>query len=422
MRIITLSKEEFDQYALNHKYGSYCQSSNYANLKIETEDYEVHYLGFKDNGTLVGASMLIYKEILWGYKYAYAPRGLLIDYSDLTLCRQLADALRKLLKKQKFIFIKFDPPIIYRKYDSLGNDGSDSESSKEILRNFRKIGCEHMGFNLYNENMLPRFFSYAKLDTNPQTIFMSYSKERQEEITLDQQKSLTVIPDNKNDIDNFLEVTKRIIKGKNIKYIKTLFTVFDETDNAQIFYTFLNTQKYTENINKLYSQEVEKNNSLANIISGSDPQKYNMQLVISDKIISDKRLAELKDNLTISMNLIRNNPEGLIVGATLVITNGKEASIISNYVLPEYKNLNALPLTTYEIMKYYGKKGFSYIDLGSVPGNFNKTSKYYGAIVNKSGYNSSIIEYIGELDLVINPFIYSFYKRKLQRGKIKLKG
>ncbi|MBP5684187.1 MAG: peptidoglycan bridge formation glycyltransferase FemA/FemB family protein [Bacilli bacterium] len=421
MRIITLSKEEFDQYSLNHKYSSYCQTSNYANLKAELEGYDIHYLGFKDNGVIVGASMLVYKEIMWGYKYAYAPRGFLIDYSDLSLCRQLTEALKRLLKKQKFIFIKLDPPIIYRKYDGLGDNQVDSESSKEILRNFKKNNYEHMGFNLYNENMLPRFSSYAKLDPNPQTLFMSFSKERQNEITLDQKKALAVIPDEKNDINFFLENTKRIIKGKNIKFIKTLFNVFDETDNAQIFYTFLDTQKYTESINKLYNEELEKNNSLANIISESDARKYNMQLVISDKIESDKRIAELKSNLGISMNLIRNNPEGLIIGASLVITSGKGANIISNYVVPEHKNLNALPLTTYEIMKYYGKKGYSYIDLGSVPGNFNKTSKYFPAIKNKSGYNSSIIEYVGELDLVINPLIYSFYKRKLASGKIKLK-
>ena len=80
MRIVTLSKEEFDDYAIKHEYGSYFQTSSYATLKAKLEGYEIHYLGFKDNNELIGASMLVYKELFWGYKFAYAPRGFLIDY------------------------------------------------------------------------------------------------------------------------------------------------------------------------------------------------------------------------------------------------------------------------------------------------------------------------------------------------------
>ncbi len=421
MRIVTLSKEEFDDYAIKHEYGSYFQTSNYAILKAKLENYEIHYLGFKDNNELIGASMLVYKELFWGYKFAYAPRGLLIDYSNLSVCNEIANGLRKLLKKQKFIFIKLDPPIIYRKYDMEGNVEIDSESSKEILRSFKKNGFNHMGFNIYNENMLPRFYAYSKLDSNPQILFRSFTKERQDEITLDQKKAIIVSLDKENSIDNFLDITSSVYKGRTARYMKMLFRTFDSTDDATIFYTILDTKKYTENINKLYNDEVEVNNNLKGIIATADSQKYNMQLVINDKMASDKRLAELKTNLDNSLKLIRSSPNGDVIGATLAISSGKGVSIVANYIDPAYKNLNASPLTIYEIMKYYGKKGYSYIDLGSVPGEFDKTGKYYSVIRGKSGFNSSIIEYIGEFDLVINSFIYQFYKSKLRRGKIRLK-
>ena len=421
MRIITLSKEEFDDYAVKHEYGSYYQTSNYANFKSKFEKYDIHYLGFKDGNELLGAAMLVYKELFWGYKFAYAPRGFLIDYSNLSLCNEITIGLKKLLKKQKFIFIKLDPPIIYRKYDCEGNVEMASESSKEILKNFTKGSYVHMGFNIYNENMLPRFYAYSKLDSNPQVLFRSFSKERQDEITLDQKKSILVSLDKDGDIDRFLATTDSIYKGRIARHLKLLFNSFDETDDAKIFYTLIDTAKYTENINKLYNEEVEVNNNLKEIIETADSKKYNMQLVINDKMLSDKRLAELKTNLSNSLKLIRNNPLGEVIGASLVISSGKGVSVVANYVDPAYKNLNASPLTIYEIMKYYGAKGYSYIDLGSVPGDFNPKGKYYNIIKGKNGFNSSIIEYIGELDLVINPFIYRFYKRKLTRGKITLK-
>ena len=421
MRIITLSKEEFDDYAVKHEYGSYFQTSNYANFKAKLEGYEIHYLGFKDGNELIGASMLVFKELFWGYKFAYAPRGFLIDYSNLSLCAEISNGLKKLLKKQKFIFVKIDPPIIYRKYDNEGNVDLTSESSKEILRSFKKNGYTHMGFNIYNENMLPRFYAYSKLDSNPQILFRSFTQERQDEITLDQKKAIVVAPDKDNNIDNFLDVTSSIYKGRAARFMKLLFHMFDQTNEAQIFYTLVDTKKYTENINKLYNDEVETNNNLKTIIEANDTRKYNMALVLNDKMLSDKRLSELKTNLDTSLKMIRNNPQGEIIGATLVITSGKGASIVANYVDPAHKNLNASPLTIYELMKYYGKAGYSYIDLGSIPGDFDKNGKYYKVIKGKLGFNSSIIEYIGELDLVINSFIYHFYKRKLKRGKIHIK-
>ena len=421
MRIVTLSKEEFDDYAVKHEYGSYFQTSSYATLKAKLEGYEIHYLGFKDNNELIGASMLVYKELFWGYKFAYAPRGFLIDYSNLSQCHEIANGLRKLLKKQKFIFIKLDPPIIYRKYDTEGNVEIDSESSKEILESFQKNNFHHMWFNIYNEHMLPRFYAYAKLDSNPQIIFRSFTKERQDEITLDQKKAIVVSPDKDNDIDRFLMMTSSVYKGKTARYMKLLFKVFDATDDAKIFYTIVDSQRYTENINKLYNEEMEINNNLKEIISTADSKKYNMQLVINDKMLSDKRLAELKSNLDKSLKLIRNNPEGEVIGASLVISSGKSASVVANYIDPAHKNLNASPLTIYEIMKYYGKLDYSYIDLGSVPGDFDKKGKYYSVIRGKSGFNSYIFEYIGEFDLVINPLIYRFYRSKLSRGKITLK-
>ena len=106
MRIITLTEDEFNSYARKHKYASVYQTSMYANFKNILENFDIHYLGFEENGSLIGATMVIYKELFWGYKYAYAPRGFLVDYTDSSLIEELTQRLINLLKKQKFIFLK----------------------------------------------------------------------------------------------------------------------------------------------------------------------------------------------------------------------------------------------------------------------------------------------------------------------------
>ena len=68
VRIITLTKEEFDNFSNNHKYNSYFQSSNYANFAVANDQYNVHYLGFTDNDDkLIGAALMLYKSLFLGY-------------------------------------------------------------------------------------------------------------------------------------------------------------------------------------------------------------------------------------------------------------------------------------------------------------------------------------------------------------------
>ena len=68
-----------------------------------------------------------------------------------------------------------------------------------------------------------------------------------------------------------------------------------------------------------------------------------------------------------------------------------------------YIKYNSDALLIYEIMKYYGKLDYKYINIGPVTGNFNSSSKFYPILESKLGFNSSILEYIGEFNMVFNP-------------------
>jgi len=105
MKIITLTDEEFDNFANTHKYRNFYQTSNYAKV-MKTEGYDYHYLGFQNNSNeLIGATLLIYKKVWMNYKIAYAPYGFLIDYTNNDLIEELTQKLKKLLLKQRFIYI-----------------------------------------------------------------------------------------------------------------------------------------------------------------------------------------------------------------------------------------------------------------------------------------------------------------------------
>ena len=96
MKIITLSEQQFTNFANNHKYKSIYQTVNYAKV-MKIEGYDYHLLGFISNSNeLIGATMILYKKVFLNYKMAYAPFGFLVDYSDNDLVEELTNRLKLL--------------------------------------------------------------------------------------------------------------------------------------------------------------------------------------------------------------------------------------------------------------------------------------------------------------------------------------
>ena len=416
MKIITLKKEEFDNFSNNHKYNSYYQSSNYADFAVENDQYNVHYLGFVDeNDKLIGASLMLYKTLFWGYKYAYAPRGLLINYENDEIVKEVSTELKKLLKKQKFIFVTVDPLIVASERDKNGKIIQFNNSVNRILSTFKHNNYDHLGFNLYNESKLPRWNVIARLNSDGRTIFNNFDQNVKDKISYSNSIGIEVVEDTKVDIDNFYNFVKPSYSKGGKKYFKNLYTAFNPSNKIKIFYAKLSTKKYVENVNRLYSEEETKNIELANIIQSGDTLKYDIPKAINDKLSSDKLLHAYKKDIVLSTKLLKSNPDGLLCGAALVVEDAHGVNILVNYVDNNYAKYNSDTLLTYEIMKYYGKLGFKYINIGAVTGNFDSNSKYYPMLENKLGFNSSILEYIGEFNIVINPTMYSIYKKKYNK-------
>lgn len=416
MRIITLTKEEFEQFSNKHPYNSFYQSTNYANFSNINNRFNIHYLGFTDDGgKLFGASLMLYKTLFWGYKYAYAPRGMLIDYENKKLVEDVTNKLKKLLRKQKFIFITIDPPIIASERDKTGKTTSFNNNVNAILKCLKNNGYEHLGFNLYNESILPRWNVFAPLDKDSRIMFNNFDSDIKEKINYANSISINITIDRSLNIDNFFEFVRKKYNKKGIRYFQNMAKSFSGDNKIKIFYALLDTKKYAINANRLYETEEEKNKGLAEIIQSGDTVKYNIPKAVNDKMSSDKLLHSYKKDVVASTKLLRTNPDGLTLATALVIEEAKGACILLNYADEAYERYEANTLLTYEIMKYYGKNNYKYLNLGSVTGNFNSSSKYYPALISKLGFKSSIIEYIGEFNMIINPTLYQIYKKKYKK-------
>lgn len=421
MRIITLEKREFDNFAQKHKYESYFQTSDNAEFE-QTNGYDVHYLGFTDDeDNLIGAAMCLYKNLFWNYNYAYVPRGLLIDYDNPYTVNQIITRLKKLLYKQNFVFARIDPPIVKNEYDYNGKIIYTSDTANQIFNTLKRNSCKHFGFNLYYETKLPRFNLIIKLNKDINTLFNTFSNEAKESIIKAQQNAIFFQTDNEGDIDSFYELIKKSYGRVGKRYFQNIYKKFSQNNKIDINYAILNSQQFVNNANKLYNLEEEKNNSLAGIISGNDSYKYDTKKVISDKMISDKKLHQYKKDIVSSTEFLKKYPNGKIIATSLVIKHQKGADCLIFYEDPDYTSYNGSALLIYEMCKKYGEANLKYLNLGPTSGNFDKKNPFYKKNISKLGFNTTIMEYIGEFDLIINPLMYRIYEYKKNKAKKRKK-
>ncbi|MEG0995242.1 MAG: peptidoglycan bridge formation glycyltransferase FemA/FemB family protein, partial [Bacilli bacterium] len=221
MKIITLEETAFENFANSHSYRSLYQTSMYANAmkKLKTN---VHYIGIVDeDNNLIGASILLYKEVFMGQKYAYAPRGILFDYNNKENVMLLAAKLKKLLNKQGFMYLKIDP---YIPIDILNKKGEIINYNKEtniILDNLKKAGFTHSGFNAFFENEKARYEALVLLNEDNDIIYKSFDKQTRNKIQRATNYGVELIKETSDDLDLFYQFVEKKHK-RPISYYQAL--------------------------------------------------------------------------------------------------------------------------------------------------------------------------------------------------------
>ncbi len=416
MKIVALSKEEFDNFAYHHKYSTYYQTSAYA----ETSRYEglnTFYIGFVQDNELVGVTLFLHKTFYLYYKYAYAPRGFLIDYTDSKLVKNVTMGLISLLKKQHYAFIKIDPPVICSERDNKGNIIYFSNTINQILDTLKKNNYIHMGFNKYFENYKPRLNAFVNLTYDLKKIYSGIAVDVKEKIENSVNSGLEISLDKTGNIDELYKFIGKKNKKRRKRYYQGMYNNFSRNNAIDIFYVNVNTDKYLTNTKKNYDLESVKNDELATLVQDMSITGSQKQSILNDKMKSDERLNFYKNELIYSTNLSKIYPDYFTIGACFTIKHNNGVELIIDDYLDEYLKFNPRYVLIWELIKKYKSEGFMYINLNGVVGNFSKDKlgKYQDLNDPKLSFNSTIIEYVGEFDLVINDRMYKKYKEEIEK-------
>lgn len=414
MKIITLSEEKFTEFADNHKCKSFYQTVNYAKV-MKTEGYDYHLLGFINNSNeLIGATMILFKKIFLNYKMAYAPFGFLIDYSDSDLVEELTNKLKKLLIKQKFIYLKINPKIHCSERDKKGNIISYNPEVNDILEILQKNDYIHYGFNSFFENQKPRWNAIVKLTASNENLYKNLNKQTRNKISKANRCGIEIIEGNEDDLNTLYEFIKRK-HNRSLKYYKNILKEYKE--NAKIYLAKINTEMYIIKQKEAFEKEQIINDQYNEQLQELSRKGKDITNIINKKMESDKRLSNYQSNLAKASAFFSKYPNGIIIGGLLAIQYQNGMNLIIEGFDKKYSDFNPNYLLKWELIKQFNQEGLSYFNLNGIVGEFKEINKYSGLNEMKLGYNASAIEYIGEFDLIINKTIYNIYKKRLEKNK-----
>lgn len=418
MQIIELQELQFKNYSHIHSARNIYQTVEYAKV-LEKKGYTKSYLGLiNENNSLVAACLLMTKKLNKKYFYGYVPRGFLIDYQNSELLRTFTENLKAYLKEKKYIFIKLDPLIIYKKYNK---QNEVIYENKNIMPFLKTLGYNHLGFHNYFEAHNSRYYVYLNTQNKSiEEMYQNISRNVKRSIQNSLNMGITIHQGTMENIDLFYSLIQKKTTIP-IEEFKDYLSYFNEKENKfEIYFAKIDPEIYINNYRYLERQELEKNNQLYQKIVQSNTKNRKL---INKKLVSDKILQKYKKEVINATKIYSKFPNGLIVGTCAIFKNNRQITFFMDGYEEKLREVHSSYILKWEIIKKYMKEGFQIFNLGEISGNRDqKNNKYYGLYFSKMGFHGEVIEYPGEFDLIIHPTLYSiFYNIMHLKSKKKKK-
>lgn len=380
--IDNLNKEEFDAYAKSAPYSSLLQSYSWAKVK---NNFTPFYVGVKQDEQLVATALVLIRNLGFGQKLAYIPRGPLCDFSNTELLKFFTQNLKVLGKKQKCLFLRIDPAIPYRHYliDDLKNAQPDPNAER-IIDQLISIGYQHNGLTkAMSDSFQPRVVSVVKLDENTTK---NYKNKLKKSLKYTQKRLTTVDHGQYEYLDHLQDMiehteARQEVSLRDKAYFKKILDTYPESSKITI--AKLQPKKYLG----IFNDEIQKRMDEIELIKERSPKKVfhlNEQIESYQSLINE--LETIKDQ------------DEIVIGALLSVTYGETINLLYAGTDITFGKFFPQELIYHTLIEESVKEGLKNVDMGGIQGSLDD-----GLTIFKSQFNPEIHEYIGEFDLILSP-------------------
>ena len=286
---------------------------------------------------------------------------------------KLVEKLKKVLGKQGFMYLRIDPYIPLTIRDSEGNIMNFNNKGNEIIDNLKKAGFEYKGNNLFFETEKPRWEALVLLQNDLRELFAKLDKRTRNKIRKAANSGVQVVRDDTKSVTKLHEFIGKKEK-KPLSYYQKIVEMYE--GNVDIYYAKLNTETFLINSRRNYEKELEYNDNLAEMVQDMSLDEKERSQYINKKMESDKLITTYKNNLLNSTELLKSNPDGIIIGGALVIKYDNAAYLISEGIDESYGHLNAGYMLKWQLINDYTNEGLKYLNLNAIVGEFDEENEY----------------------------------------------
>lgn len=401
MKIVELSKEEYNSFALKHPQISFYQTKEWGDLKAST-GWIQHLLAYKDdNDNILAAGNFLLKKTPVVKQYlAYCPRGFLIDYKDKKLIESFNTDLTKYLKDLGCFELLIDPnyPCIQRDID--GNIVENGYDNRDVVDNLKSLGYFHNGYNLYYEGLQPRWLFRLDIRKPYEELEKEFKNEakrrsRKKDFLAIETREMT-----RDEIPTFkrlMEMTakRRKFEDRPLEYYINMYDALHDAGIIRYMLSEMNITKCKENVTK----EIK--------IIEERIKKLKKPGAIKEEEVT---LNMHKNLLTQIENLEKEHGNLIPLSVTCIMTTGNEMIMLLAGNDEDYlQHFNSSNIMVTDLIKLAQKEGYDYFNFYGITGDFTKDNPHYGLYLYKRQYGGEVIELIGEFEYTINPLVKQIY-------------
>ena len=402
MKIEELESNEYEEYISKNKYTTFYQKEYWGKLKKDG-GWNYKLVGMKKNNKIVGATLLLFKNLPLGLKLFYSPRGFLIDYNDEELLKEFVLEIKEYVKRENGFILKIDPYVEYKTRDIDGNIVEGGVDNSKVVENLKNLGFKHYGFNKdISKELQPRWMYVLDLKGKTEDeIFSNFSKHYRKTIRRTEKQGLVV---------------ERISKDKLMDYKK----IMEHTSSRRDFID--RPYSYYENMYDKIGENLMINVCYLDTNLGINKFKDEIKKIEGYQDIKDYHLKDIEDykkKIELYESYQKKYGDKIPLAGTMSIVCGKEYLNLFGGAYEEFMHYDAQYLIKWHTMKEALNLGCEIYNFYGISGNFEKENNdMYGVYEFKRGFGGRVVELIGEFDLIISKPKYCLYNFMFKTYKI----
>lgn len=395
-----IDEETYDLFASNHELASINQSAKWAKIK---NNWIPYHTGLYENEKLVAVALVLLRPLPLGFKFAYVPRGPLLDFNNKDHVKAMLDGLKNLAKKTRCLFVRMDPKVSYREFKLEDKENAQPlKTGKIAIHNLVEAGARHLGFPLaMDDGFQPRFVAATSASDSFE---QDLSKKVKKYVKSADKHNVVIENKTIEDLDDFIEVLNMTEDRKGIalrtkEYHELLMKTYG--DDALLQFAMVD-------LNKNHEAFQEELASVMDEIESSQNAPKKLHLLKERQVSLEKHIEDVTPYL-------KHHGERKVLSGMLSLRYGHTTEhlyagfdIEFNKYMPQYK-------LYVESMKECFEHGDKYVSMGGIEGTLDDGLTFF-----KNHFRPTIYEYIGEFDIstsVLYPLFMVAWKIRKNRSR-----